>query len=284
MPWLRAATDRIFHGHSRAGLLVGLWLQALGQQRVVVSVHCYGHQRWFYRWAARRLGQRLFWLSPAMKRYYRIGDDSWSQCIPGCTSLAPAAHRRRDWRSGGVLRLGGIGALVPWKRWDLVLTALRHLDPPTRSGVEFRHLGGADDSRDAQRVAAALREQAVGLPVTWFGWQDDPGAFLGEIDVLVVASAGEPLSMAMLEALAAGIPVLAADSGGAVDVIQPSVNGWLFKTGDAPALAAAIQRLLAPGVPGAAPINGGDLQRFAPAAVAGRWSEVYAGLDSDRRP
>ena len=44
--WLQAEPGRVFHGHSRAGLLVGLWLRLLGERRVVVSVHCYGRQRW----------------------------------------------------------------------------------------------------------------------------------------------------------------------------------------------------------------------------------------------
>ena len=35
--------------------MVALWLARAGERRVVVSVHCYGRQRWFYRWAARQL-------------------------------------------------------------------------------------------------------------------------------------------------------------------------------------------------------------------------------------
>ena len=61
-------------------------LAAAGERRVVVSVHCYGRRTWFYRWAAGRLGERLFWLSPAMKQHYEIdarGGD-WTQCVPGC--------------------------------------------------------------------------------------------------------------------------------------------------------------------------------------------------------
>jgi glycosyltransferase involved in cell wall biosynthesis len=279
--WLHADAARIYHGHSRAGLLVALWLHALGERRVVVSVHCYGRQRWFYRWAARRLGERLFWLSPAMKRHYRVGDGSWSRCIPGCANLPAGTRPGRGWRCDGVLRLGGVGALVPWKRWDLVVAALRQLDPATRARVEFRHLGATDDSKGSLRCAAVLRERAAGLPVTWCGWRDDPSAFYGEIDALVVASAGEPFSVAMLEALAAGIPVLAADSGGAIDVIRPPFNGWLFETGDASALAAVIRNLLEPGAEGTSSIDVGDLQRFAPAVVAAQWSAVYARLVSD---
>ena len=279
--WLNPEGRRIYHGHSRAGLLVGLWLVWQGERRVAVSVHCYGHQRWFYRWATRRLGQRLFWLSPAMKDHYGIGNGSWTGCIPGCTDAPPGSGSRRRWRCDGTLRLGGAGALVRWKRWDLVLTALRQLEPPLRAGVEFRHIGAADESPESQRCAAALREQSAGLPVSWEGWRADPASFFAGVDALVVASKGEPFSVAMLEALAAGIPVLAADRGGAVDVIQPPLNGWLFKTGDASSLAGAIRRLLDPDGFATVKINPEGLRRFAPAAVAGQWRSVYAALMSE---
>ena len=69
---------RIFHGHSRAGLLVGLWLRLFGGERVVVSVHCHGRQKWFYRWAALVLGERMVWLTPAMKAHYDVGARTWA--------------------------------------------------------------------------------------------------------------------------------------------------------------------------------------------------------------
>ncbi|MFA5058348.1 MAG: glycosyltransferase family 4 protein, partial [Opitutaceae bacterium] len=235
--WLQEDPRRIFHGHSRAGLLVALWLQWMGEPRTVVSVHCYGRQRWFYRWAARRLGGRLYWLTPAMKRHYRVGDDSWVGCIPDGIRWPATPVMRRGWGHHGRLRLGGVGTLVGWKRWDVVLSALRQLEPVKRGHLEFRHLGDADDSADSAHCAAALRIQATDMPVVWCGWRDDPRLFYDEIDVLVVASDQEPFSMAMLEALSAGVPVLAADTGGPADVIRPAVNGWLFKSGDAADLA-----------------------------------------------
>ena len=53
--WLAADSARVFHGHSRAGLLVALWLKRMGEKRVAATVHCYGRRRWFYRWAAGQL-------------------------------------------------------------------------------------------------------------------------------------------------------------------------------------------------------------------------------------
>ena len=87
--WLVGDEKRVFHGHSRAGLVVGNWLHQWGERRIMVSVHCYGRRRWFYRQAEERLGRRLYWLSPAMKRYYEIvAPDTWEQCMPGGVALS----------------------------------------------------------------------------------------------------------------------------------------------------------------------------------------------------
>ncbi|HEX2861969.1 MAG TPA: glycosyltransferase family 4 protein, partial [Lacunisphaera sp.] len=228
--WLGADGSRVFHGHSRAGLLVGLWLHGLGETRFVVSVHCYGRQRWFYRWAARRLGPRLYWLSPAMRSYYAAPGSGWHRCIAGAV---PASRVSPAPPVAGRLRLGGIGALVRWKRWEMVIDALARL--PAGADVSFQHIGG-DPERLQDELWQLARSKGLGDRIRFCGPEPTSDRLLGEIDVLVVASENEPFSMAMLEALAAGVPVLAADSGGAVDVVRDGVNGRLYRTGDADAL------------------------------------------------
>lgn len=234
LSWLHADASRIFHGHSRAGLLVALWLHAWGERRVVVSVHCYGRQRWFYRWAARRLGSRLFWLSPAMRNYYGLPGQGWAQCVPGgvsrrCFALTPATP------VSDVLRLGGAGARVRWKRWELVPEAIRQLG---NRGIVFEHIGAESDAGYARELRA-LDSSAV----QWRPAETDTTRLLQSIDVLVCASDQEPFSMAVQEALAAGVPVLAASGGGCLDLIRPGVNGWLFEPGDAAALAARMREI-----------------------------------------
>lgn len=270
--WLRADARRIFHGHSRAGLLVGLWLHRWGERRVVVSVHCYGRQRWFYRWAARQLGEKLFWLSPQMRHHYGLPAQGWKQCIPGgvpLVNLAPAGLE------SGKLRLGGVGTLVAWKGWHRVIEAIARLPEDVRKGVVFQHVGGGDPVyRDTllRAVSAARLEEQI----SFRGEEPDSSRLLGEIDVLVVASDREPLAMSMLEALAAGIPVLAARSGGALDVIQGGVNGRFYAPGDVSALAQAIEGWVRD-----QPCFDREAVRLTTrsiTAVASQWGEVYAQL------
>ena len=271
--WLRERPGRIFHGHSRAGLVVGCWLRLLGVRTVVVSVHCYGSQRWFYRWVARLLGDRLFWLSPAMRNYYGIHGRDCSQCIPGGVTSVPAFTRSAS--APGLLHLGGIGAVTRWKRWERVIGAIAALPEPLRQRVRFSHIGRGDEEyrRELDRLVVRLGLEGQ---VDFRGAAPGPDGLLNEIDALVIAAEREPFSIAMLEALAAGVPVIAADDGGAVDVVRDGVNGWLYRASDPSALTARLAAWLA-----APPHLDQDAivrSTVTAAEVARRWAEVYARL------
>ncbi len=282
--WLRADTARVFHGHSRAGLLAALWLARSGAGRVVASAHAYGRQRWFYRWAARRLGDRLYWLSPAMKRYYGFSDPSWRQCIPGCVTpdpltAPPTAHLRGD-----CVRLGGIGALVPVKRWELVVEAIAALPAAVRAKIEFRHIGGSRSDERAYAAELRRRTEVLGVAasVQWLGERSSATDFLAEIDCLVIASHEEAFAVAMLEALRAGLPVIAADGGGATDVVVDGETGWFFHHGDPRDLARILQFLAETNALTNVRIPPDAIRGFTSPVVAQQWLEVYTEILSGR--
>lgn len=278
--WLREDDQRIFHGHSRAGLLVALWLHYWREQRVVVSVHCYGKQRWFYRWAAHRLGNRLFWLSPAMRKYYDMQGAGWERCIPECVRANISPILRVP--SQSLVRIAGVGFLVRWKGWHDVIEALALLPVETRARVRFDHIGPVGYAPADKRYAEELwkKTEAAGLAgcVRWLGEQPSSTPLLNESDCLVIASRNEPFSLAMLEALHAGVPLLAADSGGATDVVTLDRNGWLYRTGDPADLARLLRSLIETDALTRIRIDAGQLERFSAAVVAAQWREVYARL------
>ncbi|OAM90633.1 glycosyltransferase [Termitidicoccus mucosus] len=283
--WLRADGRNIFHGHSRAGLLVALWLARWGERRAMASVHCYGRRRWFYRWAAHRLGGRLWMLSPAMMRHYGIEPADWEKCLPGCVHFPDTSlvREKQDAHRSDELHAGGIGTLTRWKGWHLALEALARLPVEARRQWRFTHIGEEDGSAESARYAEELRAQtrALGLEacVRWSGPQSSSEALLREIDVLLVPSINEPFSVARLEALAAGVPSLSADSGGARDLVEPPENGWLFRNGDADDLARRLAQLAAPGALAEARIDRAALaRRFSVEASIARHAEVYAAL------
>lgn len=87
---------------------------------------------------------------------------------------------------------------------------------------------------------------ALGLTqrITLAGFREDLPALLPGLDLLVHAADREGLGVAVLEALAARVPVVAAAAGGVPDSIEDGVTGLLVPPGDEAALAAAIERVL----------------------------------------
>jgi len=294
--WLHGDANRRLHLHSRAALAAAWWLRPDAMERAVISVHCLGKQKWFYRASARRFGRRLFWLHPAMRSFYGIAarqpthqpngssqsvEANWDQCIPsamislanGATQIPPPSTRTRA--AGDRLVVGGIGAIVRWKRWDLILDAMATLDPETREKVLFRHLGANDGTSSSRHYEADLHAHSQSGAARWDGAQPSSQPFLNQIDCLIVASDEEPLSLAMLEALRAGVPVLRADTGGGLDAIWPNQNGWLFRASDPGDLAAHLWRLVHTDALARTRYVPEAFERYLAPNVAEQWARVY---------
>jgi glycosyltransferase involved in cell wall biosynthesis len=202
----------------------------------------------------------------------------WAQCLAGGVEVANEplrASRPPD----GTLRLGGAGFLVAWKRWDLVVEALARLPAAARGRVTFEHIGGSAEGT-SDRHGAFLREltarHGLDSSIRWCGPEPSSRRLLQAIDVLVVPSHQEPYSMILQEALAAGIPVIAANSGGPADVVMPEVNGAFFPDGDAEALAGLVTAWWRK-FPAFDPEAIRNTARRAD-EVAQRWQEIYAQL------
>jgi len=227
------------HGHSREGLLLALWLVLLGDPSPVVTVHALGTRRWFYRWAFWLLGGRLACLGPAMKAYYDLGDSSWDGCLPDCApEHGPRLAPRRE--GAGTFVVGCVGALAPVKEWELAAEVLGRLP----EGFHFVHAGSAPPDEACGAYAAGLRDTlrpAVAEGYwTWSGEVSDMPAWFAGIDCLLVCGRLEAMSVAALEAAAAGIPVIAPRGSGTGDLIAEFGNGALFGAGDTSDLAALL--------------------------------------------
>lgn len=79
---------------------------------------------------------------------------------------------------------------------------------------------------------------------TWLGHVDDVRPVLASADMLVHPSLSEALPYAIMEAMAAGLPVVAAEVGGVAELVVDGVTGLLVRPGDEQGLAAAVSRML----------------------------------------
>jgi glycosyltransferase involved in cell wall biosynthesis len=84
-----------------------------------------------------------------------------------------------------------------------------------------------------------------GLPVEFAGWQPDIASVLASLDLLAVPSAPiEAMPRVILEAFAAGVPVVAFPSGGIPEIVRDGYNGFLTVTSTAQALAERVSFVL----------------------------------------
>jgi glycosyltransferase involved in cell wall biosynthesis len=157
-------------------------------------------------------------------------------------------HIERCWvpqRTNPTPRIGIIGRIAPWKGQDVFLEAAARL---TRAGISARFciVGAAMFGEEA--FDRQLHEQAAGLGLTdrveFLGYSDVP-TVLRSLDVLVHASkTPEPFGQVIIEGMAAELPVVATDGGGASEIIENGRTGVLVPMGDAAVLAEALAQLL----------------------------------------
>ncbi len=195
------------------------------------------------------------------------------------TAGAPADRSGRS----GPFTFGFLGRLVPEKGLGVLLEACRRLE--STPGWRLRIAGRAPVGLEA------FEAQARGLPVEFVGFAE-PRAFLDSIDVLAVPSVwAEPFGLTVVEAFAAGAPVIGSDRGAIGELVGRVDPDWVVAADDPAALAERMARALAAGRAGLPPPA-----RFAPvleAASPGRMVDAYLALyaealrsrpDASRRP
>jgi glycosyltransferase involved in cell wall biosynthesis len=99
---------------------------------------------------------------------------------------------------------------------------------------------------EVEKYRAQAARLGLGDRVTFAGWVDERAArrLLAEADVFVLPSRNEGLPMAILEAMAYGLPVVATPVGSVADAVVPGKTGLLVPPGDPGALAEALQALI----------------------------------------
>lgn len=151
----------------------------------------------------------------------------------------PALYAPAPGRSRGK-RLLFVGRLAAVKGIPLLLEALEQVQRDHPDAV-LRIIGDGPDR-------AALEEQARarGLAAEFLGYrgQAEVAAVLAETDMLVLPSFAEGVPVVLMEAMAAGLPVVTTRVGGVSELVEHEVSGLLCPPGDAETLARQIGRLL----------------------------------------
>jgi glycosyltransferase involved in cell wall biosynthesis len=143
-------------------------------------------------------------------------------------------------RAGGTTArtLAAMGRLDRQKGYDVLLRALVEL-PETRAVI-------AGDGPERETLEQLARELGVAGRAEFRGWLDETGPLLRSSRALVLPSRFEALPLTVLEAMQAGLPVVASDVGSVREAVIDGETGLLVPPDDVPALVAAIRSVLDP--------------------------------------
>ncbi|ANQ86738.1 glycosyltransferase [Azoarcus olearius] len=243
-----AARDvRMILAHRFKPIFISCWatkLPVIGVHHAFGDYERRSHQL-FARWFGKRLG--LLGVSDAIRDDIRRGVPSWPADrietlhnridvdAVRADVLPRAAARERLGLPQDAYVIGNVGRLHPDKDQATLLRAFARARAALPTGALVAILGKG-------RLEAKLKAQAAELGIA------DAVRFLGQVpnartafsafDLFALSSDHEPFGMVLLEAMAAGVPVVATDCGGAPEVVGDA--GALFPLGDDAALARLI--------------------------------------------
>jgi glycosyltransferase involved in cell wall biosynthesis len=244
----------VVHTHTaKAGALGRAAARGAGVKSVVHTFH--GHVlrgyfsppvEFFFRSLERMLARatdRIVTLSPALKAdlvAMRIAPAGKIDVVPLGMNLGPlldCAPRRGELRSELGIRpsqplIGIVGRLVPIKNHRLFLEAARSM---VNSGNPA-HFAVVGDGELRESLRALADGMGIADRVHFLSWRQDMPPVYAALDALALTSDNEGTPVAVIEAMAAGVPVAATAVGGVPDVIRNGETGWLVPPGDAPAL------------------------------------------------
>jgi glycosyltransferase involved in cell wall biosynthesis/GT2 family glycosyltransferase len=176
-------------------------------------------------------------IAQSLRRLGFLGGAKLVRVIPYGIEPSPAVPANP--RPARPLRFGFLGAIMPHKGAHVALEAFRGMDPARAT---------LDVVGDTGALPAYTKElQALASPAVRFSGsipEAEKARCLSSFDVLVVPSLGlESFGLAVREAMALGVPVLASRRGALTEAFEDGVNGAYFESGDAGALRAWVDRL-----------------------------------------
>lgn len=191
------------------------------------------------KWAAGR-ADRILSVSRAVARSVieeGIGSERKVEVLYNGVDLQRFPFRKRS-VGGGIV---SVGSLVPHKGQEVLIRAMTDI----RSRVPDSTLTIVGDGSERARLERLSDELDMKGAVRFTGRVADVGEYLSDADLFALPSLErEGLGISILEAMASGLPVVATECGGIVEIVENERNGLLVPPGDSAALSNALLRLM----------------------------------------
>ena len=244
---------QIIHCHSSHSLAIGLWTKLFYPPVKLIAVRrvdFHVNRNWFsrFKYLNPRL-DRIVCISNAIKKVLSsdgLADEKLVTIHSGID-----IHKFDHIPKNGTLRqrlgipqshvvVGAIGAMVGHKDYPNLLNAAKIVLQRVPN-VTFCAVG---DGPDQRKILSLARDLGIEQQFIFTGFQKDVGVYLKMFDIFVLASHLEGLGTSLLDAQAAGLPVVGAISGGIPEVVLDGETGYLVARRDSVALAQAILKLI----------------------------------------
>ncbi len=247
---LRAERFDLVHAHVYASAAAAIATAGTGVPLVITEHTEAPWRTWrarlFSRWFYRR-AEHVIAVSGAIRRLlierYAVPPERVSfvpnavvAVLDSPSSVSSAIPAK--WREGPLV--GRVARLQPEKGMEVFLQAAARV-APLFPEANFLVVG---DGPLREELAALSERLGLGRRVHFLGYRSDARAIIGMLDVLVVSSHSDGAPLVVLEAMEAGVPVVASAVGGIPDQIRDEREGLLVPPGDPVALGDALLCLL----------------------------------------
>jgi glycosyltransferase involved in cell wall biosynthesis len=295
MALLHSERPAVFHAHLSWPMACKWSLVAAllaGVPAVVATLHLWVNSSYSAsaRWQQKKIASRL-------GKYIAVSQDTAQQLKQ--TFSVPEAKLQVIHSSVNIQRYTGAvncetpGELAQFSDRPVILTVAR-LDQqkglPTllTAAAQVPEAAFVIVGEGPERHALEVQSQELGINnrVVFAGFRQDIAAWLGHCSLFVLPSLYEGVPLALLEAMAAGKPVIASAIPGNDEAVTHAKTGWLVPAGDAGALADAINHLLADPNLAQQLASAGQaraLNEFSSQAMIRQVMQIYTGLLEKKR-
>ena len=231
---LRAGRQDVCHTHMTLAETVGVGLRRVHRGRLVSTRHFAAAR------GASRIGARL---APWIQRHLDC-EIAISNFVASKLEKPPTA----------VIYNGVADSPLLWRAENRTVLVMQRLEPEkdTLTAIEGWRLSGLADEGWTLRIVGdgSLRSELErwvatrSIPkVAFVGWQRDTSAELAGAGVLVAPAPYEPFGLSVVEAMAAGVPVVAAAGGAHLETVGPCERGSMFEPGSIHSLSTALSAM-----------------------------------------
>ncbi len=149
-------------------------------------------------------------------------------------------YQHKHWHNP--IRIGAIGRMVEKKGFDVLIKAIARLrEKLPETPFELWIAGDGEERAKLEKISKELRLENI---INFCGWVNNAADFYAQIDIFCMPSLDEPFGIVLLEAMNAGLPIIATKTIGPSEIILHNQTGVLVEIGDAEAICTALLSMI----------------------------------------